>query len=89
LCGVIGSLAQKPLFISESTNLANYNNCNNGGDYGDWIGTDGLLVPDPFGPDTQAAALTLSSPETKVLDAVGYNFGSTPPRPSHLRSGCF
>ena len=57
-----------------ATNLNDYNNCNNGGDYGDWIGTSGAQVQDAFGPDTQAAALTLSSPEVTLLDAVGYNF---------------
>jgi hypothetical protein len=57
-----------------ATNLNSYNNCNNGGDYGDWIGTDGLQVQDAFGPDTQAASLSLSSPETTLLDAIGYNF---------------
>jgi hypothetical protein len=69
-----------------TTNLNNYNNCNNGGDYGDWIGTDGLQVQDAFGPDTQAASLSLSSPEVALLDADGYNF-TTPsavPEPSCL-----
>ncbi len=64
------------------SNVATYNNCNNGGDYGDWIGTDGLLVQDAFGPDTQAAALDLSSPEVTVLDAVGFDFQSAVPEPS-------
>ena len=66
-----------------STNTASYNNCNNGGDYGDWIGVDGLLVQDAFGPDSIAASLNLSSPEVKVLDAVGYNFAAPAiPEPS-------
>lgn len=60
-----------------STNIQTYNNCNNGGDYGDWIGTDGTQVQDAFGPDTQAASLALSSPEVALLDAVGYNFTSS------------
>ena len=58
------------------TNLNNYNNCNQGGDYGDWIGVDGIQVQDAFGPDDQAASLTLNSPEVTLLDAVGYNFAS-------------
>ena len=70
-----------------ATNLNNYNNCNNGGDYGDWIGTAGLQVQDAFGPDSQAASLSISSPEATLLDATGYNFGaatSTVPEPSSV-----
>ena len=55
------------------TNLNQYNNCNNGGDYGDWIYTDGLQVQDAFGPDATPSSLSLSSPEVALLDAVGYN----------------
>jgi len=71
---------------SGATNLNQYNNCNNGGDYGDWIYTDGLQVQDAFGPDDVASALNLSSPEVTLLDAVGYNFNaiSTTPEPSSL-----
>jgi hypothetical protein len=66
-------------------NLNPYNNCNNGGDYGDWIFTDGLQVQDAFGPDDVPSALSLSSPEVTLLDAVGYNFqpaATTTPEPS-------
>lgn len=67
------------------TNLNPYNNCNNGGDYGDWIFDDGLQVQDAFGPDDVASALTLSSPEVTLLDAVGYNFGTAAvPEPASL-----
>jgi hypothetical protein len=67
------------------TNLNPYNNCNNGGDYGDWIFTDGLQVQDAFGPDDVASALSLGSPEVTLLDAVGYNFGTAAvPEPSSL-----
>jgi hypothetical protein len=69
---------------SGGTDLDDYNNCNNGGDYGDWIGTSGLQVQDAFGPDSQAASLTLSSPEVTLLDAVGYNFSSSVPEPSSV-----
>jgi hypothetical protein len=58
------------------TNLNPYNNCNNGGDYGDWNFADGFQVQDAFGPDGVAASLNLSSPEVKLLDAIGYNFAS-------------
>jgi hypothetical protein len=57
-----------------ATNLQAYNNCNNGGDYGDWIGVDGKLVQDAFGPNDQFASLDSGSPEVKLLDAIGYNF---------------
>ena len=70
-----------------ATNLNFYNNCNNGGDYGDWIGVDGLQVQDAFGPDSQAASLLLSSPEVTLLDATGYNFRTTSavvPEPSSV-----
>jgi len=67
-----------------ATNLNPYNNCNNGGDYGDWIFTDGLQVQDAFGPDDVPSMLSLSSPEVALLDAVGFNFGtaSSTPEPS-------
>lgn len=67
-----------------TTNLNQYNNCNNGGDYGDWIYTDGLQVQDAFGPDNVASSLHLNSPEVTLLDAVGYNFVTTSavPEPS-------
>ncbi len=56
------------------TNLNDYNNCNNGGDYGDWLDDSGTQVQDAFGPDDVASSLNLNSPEVTLLDAVGYNF---------------
>lgn len=68
-----------------ATNLNPYNNCNNGGDYGDWIFTDGLQVQDAFGPDDVASSLKLNSPEVALLDSVGYNFStSSTPEPSSI-----
>jgi hypothetical protein len=68
------------------TNLNDYNNCNNGGDYGDWNDDSGLQVQDAFGPDDVASSLNLNSPEVTLLDAVGYNFDigttSAVPEPS-------
>ena len=61
---------------SGTTNLNPYNNCNNGGDYGDWIFDDGLQVQDAFGPDATPSSLNLSSPEVTLLDATGYNFNN-------------
>jgi hypothetical protein len=60
---------------------ATYNNCNNGGDYGDWIGTSGQNVQDAYGSNSDSVTLNLSSPEVQVLDAVGYNFGPLTPTP--------
>ncbi|HEX5230510.1 MAG TPA: NF038122 family metalloprotease [Bryobacteraceae bacterium] len=57
-----------------TTNLNPYNNCNNGGDYGDWNFSDGLQVQDAFGPTDAPSSLSLGSPEVALLDAVGYNF---------------
>ncbi len=62
-------------------NGAVYNNCNNGGDYGDWIGTSGQNVQDAYGSNSDTVTLNLSSPEVQVLDAVGYNFGPLTPTP--------
>ena len=62
---------------------ATYNNCNNGGDYGDWIDTNGQYVQDAYGSYSQTVTLNLNSPEVTVLDAVGYNFQPSPvPEPS-------
>ena len=66
------------------TNLQDYNNCNNGGDYGDWYCDDGSLVQCFAGPGNVPASLSLSSPEVALLDAVGYNFVSATPEPSSL-----
>ncbi len=60
---------------------ATYNNCNNGGDYGDWIGTSGQNVQDAYGSYSQTVTLNMNSPEVQVLDAVGYNFASITPTP--------
>lgn len=61
------------------TNLASYNNCNNGGDYGDFLSpADPGQVQDAFGPTTNPATLSLTSPESALLDATGWNYvGST------------
>jgi len=67
-----------------NTNIQSYNNCNNGGDYGDWYCSDGSQVQCYGGPSNGSAALTLTSPEVQLLDAIGYNFvgPSSVPEPS-------
>ena len=58
------------------TDLSNYNNCANGGDYGDWANNATVQVQDAFGDGTSAPFLTLASPEVTLLEAVGYGFVS-------------
>ena len=58
------------------TNLSNYNNCSNGGDYGDWANNPNPQVQDAFGDGTSTPFLTLASPEVTLLEAVGYDFAS-------------
>ena len=68
-----------------TTNLDSYNNCNNGGEYGDWFCDDGSQVQCYAGPGGVPASLTLSSSEVKLLDAVGFNFASAAvPEPSSV-----
>lgn len=66
-------------FNGGASTLADYNNCNNGGDYGDFkINT--LKVQDFKSSSANPTALSLVSPEVQLLDAVGYNLtpGSGP-----------
>lgn len=56
------------------TPLVNYNNCNNGGDYGDFVTNNPTLPQDwASAPDTNTAGLTAASPEVQLLDAIGLN----------------
>lgn len=60
------------------TNAAAYNNCNNGGDYGDFQSPGGTpQVQDAFGPTNNPTFLTLTSPEAILLDAAGWNYVSS------------
>jgi len=54
------------------TNLDSFNNCSNGGDYGDWISYSPEQVQDAFG-GSGTPMLTISSPEFTALDVLGYN----------------
>lgn len=57
------------------TNLASYNNCNNLGDYGDFLSpANPSQVQDAFGLTTNPARLSLTSPESVLLDATGWNY---------------
>ena len=56
-----------------NTNLANFNNCNNNGDYGDYVYQDvPAQVQDAFGTPGGGLFLTSSSTEIRDLDALGY-----------------
>ena len=59
-----------------ATDLSNYNNCSNDGDYGDWANNPTVQVQDAFSDGTSAPFLTLASPEVTLLEAVGYDFAS-------------
>lgn len=55
------------------TNLSGFNNCNNGGDYGDFSTNSPAFVQDAYGTPGSSAFLTTSSVEALTLDAIGYN----------------
>ena len=56
--------------------LNEFNNCNNGGDYGDWITHTPSQVPDAFTNGSASPSLSVTSPEVRALDVIGYNIAS-------------
>jgi hypothetical protein len=58
------------------TNLNQFNNCNNGGDYGDWITHTPPQVQDAFTNGTGSASLTNTSSEVRALDVIGFSIVS-------------
>lgn len=80
------------LSFDGTTHLAQFNNCANGGDYGDWAssplpGGVGAKVQDAFATPGSNPSLSLSSPEIAALDAIGYTLVSGPrtlPEPTSL-----
>ena len=56
-----------------NTDLDDFNNCNNGGDYGDWITHTPSQVQDAFTDGSGSPFLTVSSPEVRALDVIGFN----------------
>ena len=60
-----------------TTNLRGFNNCNNGGDYGDWAAGTPALVQDAFATPHATPSLTTASPEALALDAIGYDLTTT------------
>src|SRR5262249_31044061 len=56
-----------------TTNLNQFNNCNNGGDYGDWITHTPSQVQDAFTNFSGSPSLSITSTEVRALDVIGYN----------------
>ncbi|CAM4146076.1 NF038122 family metalloprotease [Roseateles saccharophilus] len=69
--------------LDGSTRLAQFHNCSDGADYGDWA-SDPLpagvapQVQDAYGTPGSHPALSRSSPEVIALDALGYNLVPEP-----------
>jgi hypothetical protein len=55
-----------------TTDLNQFNNCNNGGDYGDWITHTPSQVQDAFTNFSGSPSLSVTSPEVRALDVIGY-----------------
>ena len=69
--------------LNGTADLAQFNNCNNGGDYGDWQssplpGGTNPKVQDAFATLGSNPSLTATSPESIALDAMGYNQNPVP-----------
>ena len=64
--------------IDGATALDQFNNCSNGGDYGDWITHTPSQVQDAFTNGTGSPSLNLNSPETRALDVTGYTRAVVP-----------
>jgi len=56
-----------------TTDLNQFNNCNNGGDYGDWITHTPSQVQDAFTNGSGSPFLSVTSPEVRALDVIGYS----------------
>src|ERR1017187_974996 len=66
------------LSLNGTTDLAQFNNCANAGDYGDWQsdplpGGVNPKVQDAFATPGSNPSLSATSPESVALDALGYN----------------
>jgi hypothetical protein len=73
---------------SGNTDIADYNNCPSGGDYGDWLSIYPYLVQDAeaspdamldISTDVGVNANHYPRPEVAVLDAVGFNLATPEP----------
>jgi hypothetical protein len=64
-------------FDGGATNINEFNNCDNGGDYGDWITHTPSQVQDAFTNASADPALSATSSEVRALDVIGYNLVQT------------
>ncbi|MEP6778373.1 MAG: NF038122 family metalloprotease [Gemmatimonadaceae bacterium] len=72
-------------FDAGATNIDEFNNCNNGGDYGDWVTHNPSQIQDAFTNGSGKPTMALGLAETRALDAIGYTYKSqstTTPEPS-------
>jgi hypothetical protein len=89
-CGLSGSGPAAFLSLDGTTKLAQFNNCANGGDYGDWAsnplpGGNSPQVQDAYATPGSTPSLNINSPEVAALDAIGYTLVSqTVPEPASL-----
>jgi hypothetical protein len=75
------------LSINSTTDLAQFDNQNDGGDFGDWQSNplpSGVLprVQDAFATAGAHPTLVASSPELVALDVIGYDRANTVPEPA-------
>ena len=81
--------AQAFFSINGTTLLAQFDNQNDGGDWGDWQSNPlpnsvAPKVQDAFGTPFSNPSLSLGSPEVVALDALGYNLVSPTPEPGTI-----
>ena len=72
--------------IDGVNNIAQFNNCDNGGDYADWASVSGnpAQVQDAFAQTGSSPTINRTSPEIIALDALGYNLTSNTPEPGSM-----
>ena len=58
------------------TNINEFNNCNNGGDYGDWITHTPSQIQDAFTNGSGTPSLTAGLTEVRALDILGYTLAT-------------
>ncbi|MGH9486250.1 MAG: NF038122 family metalloprotease [Terriglobales bacterium] len=89
--GGAGNTGAAYFSLDGTTDLAQFDNQNDGGDWGDWQSNplpdgvtpkvqDAFLTPCPYvaSPACVGPRLNLNSPEVVALDAIGYNLQPTP-----------
>jgi hypothetical protein len=68
-----------------TTDLDDFNNCNNTGDYGDWIEhTLSPQVQDAFIGAGGSPSLSITSPEVRALDVIGFSIVASKHRRGQL-----